>query len=40
MSGCIVKARAIGAREARQKKKDGDWVRNDRLIVHKAGAST
>ncbi|MFZ5672215.1 MAG: inorganic diphosphatase [Pseudomonadota bacterium] len=33
MPGCALKARPLGAIEARQKPKGGDWVRNDRLIA-------
>jgi len=31
--GCIVRARAIGVIEARQKEEGGDWIRNDRLLA-------
>jgi len=31
--GCTLKARALGAIEARQKEKGSDWIRNDRLIA-------
>jgi inorganic pyrophosphatase len=31
--GCTLNARALGAIEARQKEKGGDWFRNDRLIA-------
>lgn len=31
--GCTLKARVLGAIEARQKEKGEDWIRNDRLIV-------
>ena len=30
--GCVIKVRSIGAIEAKQKAKGGDWIRNDRLI--------
>ncbi len=33
MPGCTVKARALGAIEARQKEKGTGWFRNDRLIA-------
>jgi hypothetical protein len=32
MPGCVIKARPIGAIEAKQKAKGEDWERNDRLI--------
>ena len=31
--GCIIRARPIGAIEAKQKEKGGQWIRNDRLIA-------
>jgi inorganic pyrophosphatase len=31
--GCVIKARPIGAIEAKQKSKGKDWERNDRLIA-------
>lgn len=31
--GCVIRIRAIGAIEARQREEKGDWVRNDRLIA-------
>ena len=31
--GCTLKARALGAIEARQKEKGGHWIRNDRVIA-------
>jgi len=31
--GCVVRVRAIGAIEARQREADGEWERNDRLIA-------
>ncbi|QIG47084.1 inorganic diphosphatase [Nordella sp. HKS 07] len=31
--GCTLKARPLGAIEARQKEKGSDWIRNDRLIA-------
>lgn len=33
MPGCILKARVVGAIEARQKETGGEWLRNDRLIA-------
>ena len=30
--GCVIRIRAIGALEARQREPKGEWVRNDRLI--------
>jgi inorganic pyrophosphatase len=33
LPGCTLKARALGAIEARQKEKGSDWTRNDRLIA-------
>ena len=30
--GCVIKARPVGAIEAKQKAKGEDWERNDRLI--------
>lgn len=38
MPGCMLKARALGAIEARQKKKGGRWIRNDRLIARAENA--
>lgn len=38
--GCIIRARLIGAIEARQKEKGGDWQRNDRLIAVATHART
>jgi inorganic pyrophosphatase len=31
--GCVIRVRAIGAIEARQRDAKGEWVRNDRLIA-------
>ena len=31
--GCVITARLVGAIEAKQKDKDEDWTRNDRLIA-------
>ena len=31
--GCLVSIRLIGAIEAKQREKDGDWERNDRLLA-------
>ena len=31
--GCVVRARAIGAIEARQREPKGEWERNDRLVA-------
>jgi inorganic pyrophosphatase len=31
--GCTLKARPLGAIEARQKEKGSDWIRNDRLVA-------
>jgi inorganic pyrophosphatase len=31
--GCVVRAQIIGAIQARQKEKGGDWTRNDRLLA-------
>jgi inorganic pyrophosphatase len=36
--GCTLKARALGAIEARQKEKGSDWIRNDRIIALAQGA--
>jgi len=33
MPGCVVAVRLLGAIEARQKEKDADWARNDRLVA-------
>jgi inorganic pyrophosphatase len=38
--GCVVNARLIGAIEAMQKEKDGDWTRNDRLLAVATHAQT
>jgi inorganic pyrophosphatase len=38
--GCIVQARLLGAIEAEQKAKGGDWTRNDRLIAAATHAQT
>jgi len=38
--GCVVRARLIGAIEARQKAKHGAWQRNDRLIAVALHAET
>ena len=37
--GVVVKVRLISAIQAEQKEKDGDWVRNDRLIAVSAAAA-
>jgi inorganic pyrophosphatase len=31
--GCVIRVRAVGAIEAEQREKDGNWLRNDRLIA-------
>jgi inorganic pyrophosphatase len=31
--GCVLKAKPLGAIEARQREKGGEWVRNDRVIA-------
>jgi inorganic pyrophosphatase len=31
--GCVIRARAVGVIEARQREEKGDWVRNDRLVA-------
>jgi len=36
--GCVIRARAIGVIEARQRDAKGDWERNDRLIAIAAQA--
>jgi inorganic pyrophosphatase len=33
MPGCVVTVRLLGAIEARQKEKDANWARNDRLVA-------
>ena len=38
--GCVLTVRLIGVIEARQRKKDGDWIRNDRLIAVATHART
>jgi inorganic pyrophosphatase len=38
--GCVVNARLIGAIEAMQKNKAGDWTRNDRLLAVATHAQT
>lgn len=38
--GCVVNARLIGAIEAMQKEKDGNWTRNDRLLAVATHAQT
>jgi inorganic pyrophosphatase len=38
--GCIIRARAIGAIEAKQKEKGGAWTRTDRLIAVATHAQT
>ena len=40
VSGCIVRARLLGAIEAAQKEKGGKWVRNDRFIAAAIHAQT
>jgi inorganic pyrophosphatase len=31
--GYVIRVRAVGAIEAEQREKDGNWLRNDRLIA-------
>ena len=38
--GCVIRARAVGAIEAKQKAKGESWQRNDRLIVVATHAQT
>ncbi len=38
--GCVVNARLIGAIEAMQREKDGEWTRNDRLLAVATHAQT
>lgn len=38
--GCVIKARLIGAIEAKQKAKGEDWQRNDRLVAVAVHAET
>jgi len=38
--GCVIRARAVGAIEAKQKAKGEDWERNDRLIAVAAHAQS
>jgi inorganic pyrophosphatase len=38
--GCVIRAKLVGAIEARQKQKGQDWVRNDRLIAVATHAQT
>jgi len=38
--GCVIRARPVGAIEAKQKAKGDDWQRNDRLIAVAAHAQT
>jgi inorganic pyrophosphatase len=38
--GCVIRARPIGAIEAKQKEKGKDWERNDRLIAVAVHAQT
>ena len=38
--GCVIRARPIGAIEAKQKAKGEDWQRNDRLIAVATHAQT
>jgi len=38
--GCVIRARPIGAIEAKQKAKGEDWQRNDRLIAIAVHAQT
>ena len=38
--GCVIRARPVGAIEAKQKTKGEDWQRNDRLIAVAAHAQT
>ena len=37
--GCVIRARAVGVIEARQREEKGDWVRNDRLVAVAVHAS-
>jgi inorganic pyrophosphatase len=36
--GCMVRVRAIGAIQAEQREKNGEWLRNDRLVAVATGA--
>jgi inorganic pyrophosphatase len=38
--GCVIRARLIGAIEAKQRKKKGEWTRNDRLLAVACHAQT
>jgi inorganic pyrophosphatase len=38
--GCVLSIRLIGAIEAKQQEKDGQWERNDRLVAVAAAAPT
>src|SRR5690348_4188716 len=38
--GCVIRARLIGAMEARQREKKGNWERNDRLLAVACHAQT
>lgn len=38
--GCVLTIRLIGAIEARQREKDGEWVQNDRLLAVATHAHT
>ena len=38
--GCLVSIRLIGAIEAKQREKDGDWERNDRLLAVSTNSHT
>jgi len=38
--GCVIRARAVGAIEAKQKAKGESWQRNDRLIAVATHAQT
>ena len=38
--GCVIRARPVGAIEAKQKTNGGDWYRNDRLIAVATHAQT
>jgi inorganic pyrophosphatase len=38
--GCIVRARLLGAIQAKQKEKGGKWTRNDRLLAVATHAQT
>lgn len=38
--GCVIRARLIGAIEAKQKEKDAGWTKNDRLVAVATHAQT